>query len=244
MIWWRIGRTSGGEGYSQMSQLGTEQFKSIKALESYCRLYFEIVGSVNLIGSMLDPLTTISDQLKIEISYLQFRKVCELISVGCLLLHGDLKLSKQSRTEWHAGKIVKMLSNLHKDFFPVAGNIEFSTSSDGKRIWKVVEKMDGQVFDIQRLQELYRRTGENLHFGTVSSIPRKRDFVKAMSDIKNWLEIIVPLVNSQIIKRKNEKGIYFIDFKAADGKPSVSSIEINADGSARVEFINIDLESQ
>jgi hypothetical protein len=217
------------------------QFKSINALKAYCPLFFEITARTELIGSMLSPHTTISDQLKIEISYLQFRKICELISVGCLILHEELPLPNNLNSEWHAGKILTRLSKLHKNFFPIPGNIEQSSLPNGGSAWMVVEKTGHDLFDIQKLQKLYGQAGEKLHFGTIKSIGRVRDFNEEMQEIRKWLDIMLPIVNSQIIKRKDSRGIYFIDFKAVNGKPSVSSIEINDDGSATVNFIEVDI---
>jgi|SRR5882724_2304781 len=55
---------------------------------------------------------------KSEFCYLQLRMLCELIAVGCLVVHGDVEGTKGLCKVWAADKVMKRLEKLHPDFYP------------------------------------------------------------------------------------------------------------------------------
>jgi hypothetical protein len=46
----------------------------------------------------------------------------ELVALGCLAVHGDLKEDRKSKLDrlWKAGDIIKELEELHLDFYSTA----------------------------------------------------------------------------------------------------------------------------
>ncbi|MGA7124937.1 MAG: hypothetical protein WBZ19_01415, partial [Chthoniobacterales bacterium] len=56
-----------------------------------------------------------------EYSYLQLRILCELIALGCLTAHGDIKATQAPKLqkEYAADVIIKRLENLHPNFYPM-----------------------------------------------------------------------------------------------------------------------------
>jgi hypothetical protein len=55
-----------------------------------------------------------------EFCYLQLRKICELIAIGCLIAHGDIRGADTSKLQkaWNADKIILALTKLHSNFYP------------------------------------------------------------------------------------------------------------------------------
>ena len=53
-----------------------------------------------------------------EFCFLELRMLCELIALGCLTAHGDLKTSKLKQV-YEADRIIRRLQKLHPDFFSV-----------------------------------------------------------------------------------------------------------------------------
>jgi hypothetical protein len=57
-----------------------------------------------------------------DFCYLQIRMLCELVALGCLVAHGDVKETSTNsmRRQWSADKIMDSLERLHPDFYPKA----------------------------------------------------------------------------------------------------------------------------
>jgi hypothetical protein len=53
-----------------------------------------------------------------EICYLQFRFLCEIIALGCLIAHGDITETHALRGTYEPGKIIKKMERLNRDFYP------------------------------------------------------------------------------------------------------------------------------
>src|SRR4051812_38533302 len=88
----------------------------------YCHLMEEVKRRADIIletyrVSVFDPRTLA------ELSYLQLGCICELIALGCLVAHGDLKevQSKKMRKAYAADQIINRLERLHPDFYPRPG---------------------------------------------------------------------------------------------------------------------------
>jgi hypothetical protein len=84
------------------------------AFNTYCQLVGETrkrhaVAKSLVNGPIIDP------QIIAEFCYLQLRKICELIALGCLIAHGDVKLVHTAKllNEWNADRIISVLEKLH-----------------------------------------------------------------------------------------------------------------------------------
>lgn len=115
-----------------------------------------------------------------EFCYLQLRMICELIALGCLVAHGDIKATqkKSLQKEWSAETIVNALAELHPDFFPLAINsTKVSTHHQ-------IEIVNPHVMTKDEFLSLYGRCGGILHKGNV------RKLIKQQIPIQfNWPEI-------------------------------------------------------
>jgi hypothetical protein len=75
------------------------------------------------VPTSINNLPIMRDYAVVEFCYLQFRMICHLIAFGCLVAHGDIveTQSKNAREAYEADRLIRMLSKLHPDFYPVPG---------------------------------------------------------------------------------------------------------------------------
>lgn len=126
-----------------------------------------------------------------EFCYLQLRFICELIALGCLVAHGDLRGgSKHLLKRWHAGDIVKDLEKLHPNFYPRPTKQILDTTGKVERL----EPVRDPFLSKEELIQLYGWLGDRLHKGSVKRLllseKKKIDFPKIdqiASKIRNLL---------------------------------------------------------
>ncbi len=94
-----------------------------------------------------------------EFCFLELRMLCELIALGCLTAHGDLKTSKLKQV-YEADRIIRRLQKLHPDFFSVG-------ATPGKA--GPVLRKDGFLTK-KDLVKLYWRCGDALHRGSFQAL--------------------------------------------------------------------------
>jgi len=89
-------------------------------------LYTAMMGEIKIrINSILElrragHFVPIPAQVLYESSYLQLRYICELIAMGCLVVHGDIPATKTKHMQkaYAADEIIKRLSEIHPNFYP------------------------------------------------------------------------------------------------------------------------------
>jgi hypothetical protein len=198
------------------------KFSAEQAAQSYLLLFWEAINRANFVGSILNNGTNIPSPITLEICYLQFRKICEMIALGSLFLHGDLPETEKLTGEWNAEQIMKKLARLHPNFFPHSATIVLDTSS-GNRVWKVEQDTNPNAIKQNEVTNLYNKCGDILHRGKIKTLdftvfPETTAFV----EMRSWQEKIVALLNSHLIMRANRMGFYLFNAQDADGKPSCS----------------------
>lgn len=97
-----------------------------KAINAYAALMEELRERLYVIRTCLSGESHLSYTMAFEFACLQVRIICEIIALGCLILHGDIK---QTRTQkfskaYSADKIMLALEKLHGDFYPKPFNYE------------------------------------------------------------------------------------------------------------------------
>lgn len=189
-----------------------------KALETYRTLLAEIKLRVEALDSVLTGHLRLRGKIAEELCYLQLRMICELIAIGCLILHGNLKpkaaLFKTYKADWLMGELEK----LHPKFFPTA-----------------LENQDpliGGIFDLDgakkksgfltriELQNLWREAGGKLHRGSAKNI-LKNDPPLQIQRVRQWRDKIVGLLNRHMAKTRDEEVLCV--FSMDDGAGAVCS---------------------
>src|ERR1700731_861855 len=96
----------------------------IKAQIAAQSLYANVLGEVNFRVAAINQCTLgqsgLAPPFVKDFCYLQIRMICELVAIGCLVAHGDIKQtgSKNLQEQWSAAKIMDALDKLHPHFYP------------------------------------------------------------------------------------------------------------------------------
>lgn len=101
------------------------------AITAYADILNEVRTRILGINAIISGTTSLPSWLTAELGYIQLRMLCELVALGCLIAHGDLKetKSKKLQTEYAADHIIKSLEQLHSNFYPHPVVCDFSADS-------------------------------------------------------------------------------------------------------------------
>jgi hypothetical protein len=169
-------------------------------LTLYSGLLNEIRARCETIRSLPDN-GTLGSVTRYELCFLQFRMICELIALGCLVAHGDIIETKSVRLRraYEADWILKQLTKLHADFFPVPGQtIDFEAKKGLRFI-----PFDGDSLTKSDLIKLYARTGSVLHRGTIENLAPLATKVN-FPEVISWERKISNLLNYHHIELKSD----------------------------------------
>lgn len=176
----------------------------------YCNIMMEIRHRVDIVHTAATGMYNIPKLAAYELSFLQFRLVCELIALSSLAAHGDIPATKSGRLTktYQADAILNMLERLHPDFYPTPGRQVMG--ADGK-VAEVVPIKSGFLTK-EELIKLYHETGDLLHRGAMRNYkPRTAgDFQK----ILKTLEKITTLLNHHQIQLSDPDYQLFVVMKA------------------------------
>jgi hypothetical protein len=95
-------------------------FNEATAVRNYLKFMHEVVIRLDLVSAACNGELNLTPPYALEYSYLQYRRICELLALGCLQLHGDLPAAKSTAAskEWHAERIMTLLHRSHPHSFP------------------------------------------------------------------------------------------------------------------------------
>lgn len=136
-----------------------------------------------------------------EISYLQLRMMCELVAIGCLVVHGDIDDAKSVslQKEYAADRIINRLENLHPNFYPkpVRLTVEDSTTH--------IDSITEGFLTKDDLIRLYYQCGEKLHRGKLGNFKITSDKMMQgdYSDILGWGKKFIALLEQHHITSKD-----------------------------------------
>src|SRR5215211_5690148 len=94
--------------------------RQLETLQVYAGFLEEVKIQIASIEAALRGGTPFPGPIVREFCYLQLRMLCELIALGCLVAHGDIRAaqSKDLQKEWSAYRIMDALEKLHPGFYP------------------------------------------------------------------------------------------------------------------------------
>jgi hypothetical protein len=180
---------------------------TVTTLELYCGLMEEIkirVKSINtvLAGQIVPPFPAAIAQ---EHCFVQLRMVCELIAIGCIVVHNQTSAVNAFEKLWNANDIMGRLEKLNPYFFP--------------RAVSVIRWPDGQGFDIhdaipepltkEQFLKLYGRCGNALHRGHLRKIATRVPLKEIrLDEITKMLDSIVRLLRAHKISSADYKNHY------------------------------------
>ena len=214
-------------------------FSTKEAVERYLPLMHELAIRIELVAKAFDGKLGLTPPYAREYAYLQFRRMCELIALGCLQLHGDLPVAqtKSTKKEWNAERIMNFLHRSHQHSFPQS--VSRTKTDDG---WHIQGNSKPNALTRKEFKALYAECGHVLHRGTIQTVESstsfsQHDYQKAV----DWQSKIVDLMNEHLISRSNGKGMYMISLRTETGYPVCSILDVQSPGEMHVHTINMNV---
>jgi hypothetical protein len=176
--------------------------EQLAAMTLYAALLEEAKVRISSVEDMLNGKVALPGPLLHESCFLQLRFLCEIIALGCLVLHGDIKapgtdrLARDGKLKktWSADLIMEELSKLHPAFFPVA--VRRVETEYG---FQLVGYTEG-VLSRQDLVQLYHLCGSHLHRGHLKKLLKSRTPTQFnFPDVLARLKLIGMLLSHHII---------------------------------------------
>ncbi|HVQ36526.1 MAG TPA: hypothetical protein VMS31_03285 [Pyrinomonadaceae bacterium] len=197
-----------------------DSFSTDDAVRGYLPLMHELATRLDLVAHACEGRLNLTPPYAREYAYLQFRRMCELIALGCLQLHGDLPQTQTQsiKKEWNAEKIMGLLHRSYPHAFPQA--IKREVTPNG---WHIQANANPNALTLEGFKALYSQCGEVLHRGTIRSLQsatplEEYDYQKVMS----WQSKVVDLMNEHLIGRAHGAGFYIVSLRTASGFPECS----------------------
>lgn len=175
-----------------------------KAVKAYANLLKEIKYRIEAIDTAMAGKSGMRAQIAEEFCYLQFRMICEIIAIGCLIMHGDVRVRGDLFTSYKADWIIKELGKLHPRFFPTPLENEDDMSGD---IGAMVARKSGFLTQSDLAILWSRHAGARLHRGTARNV-LAGDKVLDLKSIGGWRDKIVNLLNRHTLTSADELTMY------------------------------------
>ena len=171
----------------------------LAAIEKYANLLNEIKIRISCINSATSGQTGLPGVVVREFCFLQLRFMCELIALGCLVAHGDIKEAEKLKKEYAADKIVNLLEKLHPHFYPTP-----ITSQQTDKGFHHITPRKGSYLTKADLSKLYSKCGDELHRGNLKKLlTPKTPIQKHYPDIIQWAQKINDLLQLHSIFLKD-----------------------------------------
>ena len=197
--------------------------KQLQALQ----LYADLMGEIKIRIATIDAGTTASLPLPPAIvrehCFLQIRFICELVALGCLVAHGDIKATQAGRIrkQWAADKIMDDLTALHPDFYPVP--IKSKRTDFGFAV-----KHTASPLPKAELIKLYGKCGSVLHRGSLKNLLSPKAPIQIhYPDITAMAQKFVDLLSSHLVIMQGGEMIFICTLHNVDdsGKVQVAIAE-------------------
>lgn len=220
----------------------TSTFSPDNLVRSYLPLMHELTVRCELVAHACDGRLNLSPPYAREYAYLQFRRICELIALGCLQLHGDLPQAQteSAKKEWNADRIMRLLHRSYPHSFP-----QSVIRTDTPQGCHIQANAKPNALTREEFRALYAECGEVLHRGTIRSIEsgqplRHADYQRVI----DWQIRIVDLMNEHMVGRAGGAGFFVVSLRTTSGFPECSIFTPNKSGGLDVEIRRMELRQQ
>lgn len=165
--------------------------------DMYGELMAEVWQRCSVVRGILDKKIPINEKIGIEIAYLQFRNICELIALACIAAHGDIAGGERKlQDRYQADAIIRRLTDLNPEFYPLPFKY---VSEKGSPKLRLETTEDEPHLTKDDLVKLYRLSSSFLHIGAFSNLLDDRRPVYSLEDVEGWYQKILTLVKSHFI---------------------------------------------
>lgn len=191
-----------------------------KAIATYLAIMEEVKDRSRVLNAIYQNEALFPNTIVREICYLQFRCLCELVALACLVAHGDVSNTKKIRDTWEANKIIAEMSKLKPLFYPqpcesrsggIVGlpHINHLTKDDLIKLWGI----SGDVLHRTPLSQ----------YVDPSPTRRPKDF----SDVVAWGEKIAALLDVHWITLTETRGMLVSLTEGKGGKARASTFDFS-----------------
>lgn len=194
------------------------------AIKTYLALMEEAKSRFFVINSTYQNEKKYPPALVSEICYLQFRLLCEIIALGCLLVHGDIPHPKTLQKAYNPTKIMKHLEKLNPHFYPQPIKHTFENKKH-----ELSAIPNTPYLSKEDLVKLWNKSGDLLHRAPLTKLgkPPKTDIQK-FSDIFEWSGKLTGLLNSHWITLvENQRGMVVSLLSNETNKASASVFDFS-----------------
>ena len=191
-----------------------------KMLGTYSAIMEEIKSRVVCLDLCARSIFNVEGWISAELGYLQLRKICELIAIGCLVAHGDIKETQASalQKKWDPAKILRQLGELHTDFFPIPVTLTIVP-----QVSVHMEPVLTGFLSKTDLLELYGKSGDFLHRGSLRNLLRGK-ITDVSPDLLHWGHKIVTLLQNHHIRSITNKRHILCNLINADDNNRVQTV--------------------
>lgn len=207
-----------------------------EASSYYLPMLYEMTLRIELIPKICEGSLGLPPAYAREYAYLQLRRICELVALGCLILNGSIPgLVAANKKEWHAEKIFKILLGKHAHAFPRPLN---TRTVDGVFRFEFDANPNALTFDEFRM--LYNECGEVLHRGTIKSISSEgiidaSDLVRVLW----WQSKIISLLNQHAVWLHQGDRFFWVSLRVESGYPEMSLLSKDGEDGLRQEVFKM-----
>ena len=202
------------------------------AAELYCELLRETKLRLAYIELILQGRPKLPARLAYELCVLQLRCLCEIIALGSLVLNGDIKPPRASKSAkegrlkqiWSADTTIKELNVIHVPFYPFLMEKIIPVKGVGIKPGEF-KPLRIPFLGQKEIVSLYTKCGDHLHRGTIKKLlkdPMPNHF--NFDEISEWHQKIENLLTCHVVALLEENTMLFAlpEDPTQNNNPSVS----------------------
>ncbi len=185
-------------------------------IAKYCGLMEEIRLRLDVVNALITRCNEVLHQVAVvESTYLQYRKILELIALSSLVANQEhvARVHSDFAQMWHAGRILRDVKRLNPDYYPQPVVEKPSGRPEGP---SELVPPDAAFLNEDQFVELYGLCADLLHAANPYRSPI--DYGSFASRIPLWHHRIINLLNSHYVRLANDPNLYLVHLHEADGR--------------------------
>jgi hypothetical protein len=177
-------------------------------IDKYLTLMHEVKARVGMISSILNSMPVDEEpRINIELGYLQFRKILELIAFGSLV-NNEAALSatydKCAHKYWRPDTLLKDVESINPDFYPEAIVDTLDPRPGIRADWTA----NTAALTKEEFTQLYQICAKMLH--TENPYKPPVDYADYKKSMQVWLSKIIALLDKHYVKFGDGNYLYLV----------------------------------
>jgi hypothetical protein len=201
-------------------------------VNAYLFVMEEVRARLEVINAVLaTPIVHYS--LIVEICYLQFRHIAELVAIGCLLAYGDFKAYRAFEKACSPVEVFKHFENIWPHFFPQA----FTRTLENE-VHKINANSKPNAMTREEMEKLWATSGDKLHRLSVSKFfkrKRQETVEDALKEVRRITAKIIDLLDSHLIPLPSPKRMLLVTLSQTDCRVRAALMGFGDSNSVAVE---------